>query len=144
PATPVISILGSPLSSQPSSVASWPSVIRAVVIMYMFARVRANPMAASRESAIRFIVALGTISLFADVTYEGARSVNGPFLGTLGATAFVIGAVSGAGELVGYVLRMGSGVTADRTRRYWLLTIFGYFVNLVAVPFLALPRNWPA
>jgi MFS family permease len=89
-------------------------------------------------------VALGLISLLADVTYEGARGVNGPFLGTLGASAFVIGAVSGAGELVGYVLRLFSGVTADRTRRYWLLTIFGYFVNLTAVPLLALAHNWPA
>ena len=101
-------------------------------------------MAVSRESAVRFIVALGLISLFADVTYEGARSVNGPFLGTLGASAFAIGAISGAGELVGYVLRLLSGVAADRSRRYWTLTIFGYFVNLAAVPLLGLSRNWGA
>jgi MFS family permease len=101
-------------------------------------------MAVSRQSAVRFVVALGLISLFADVTYEGARSVNGPFLGTLGASAFIIGVVSGAGELVGYVLRLLSGVAADRTRRYWPLTIFGYAVNLVAVPLLALAHNWGA
>jgi len=99
-------------------------------------------VAASRQSAIRFIVALGTISLFADVTYEGARSVNGPFLGTLGASAAVVGIVSGAGEFVGYLLRLFSGAAADRTRAYWKLTLAGYFINLLAVPFLALAGHW--
>lgn len=98
--------------------------------------------AVSRESAIRFIVALGTISLLADVTYEGARSVNGPFLGTLSASAAVVGIVSGAGELIGYVLRLAGGVAADRTRRYWTLTLIGYFINLLAVPLMALANHW--
>ena len=99
-------------------------------------------MAASRESAVRFIVALGLISLLADTTYEGARGINGPFLAKLGASAFVVGMVSGAGELAGYVLRLFSGVAADRTRRYWTLTIVGYIVNLLAVPLLALAHHW--
>jgi len=96
----------------------------------------------SRQSAIRFIVALGLISLFADVTYEGARSIHGLFLGSLGAGAAVIGFVSGAGELAGYALRLFSGVAADRTRRYWTLTIAGYILNLVAVPLMALAHHW--
>ena len=99
-------------------------------------------MAASRQSAIRFIVALGTISLFADVTYEGARSVNGPFLATLGASAAVVGIVSGAGELAGYLLRLFSGLAVDRTRAYWTLTITGYVINLLAVPCMALAGHW--
>lgn len=99
-------------------------------------------MPASRESAVRFIIALGIISLFADVTYEGARSVNGPFLGILGAGPAIIGFVAGAGELAGYVLRLGAGVAADRTRAYWPLTIFGYIVNLAAVPLMALSNHW--
>jgi MFS family permease len=98
--------------------------------------------AASRQSAIRFIVALGTISLFADVTYEGARSINGPFLGMLGAGAAIIGIVSGAGELAGYVLRLFSGIAVDRTRAYWTLTIAGYIINLLAVPCMALAGHW--
>ena len=98
----------------------------------------------SRESAIRFIVALGTISLFADITYEGARSINGPFLGTLGAGAAVVGIVSGAGELIGYLLRLAGGVAADRTHRYWTLTLIGYAINLVAVPMLAIAQHWGA
>jgi MFS family permease len=96
----------------------------------------------SRESAIRFIVTLGTISLLADVTYEGARSINGPFLGTLGASAAVVGIVSGAGELIGYVLRLAGGVAADKTGRYWTLTVIGYVINLLVVPFMALAHHW--
>jgi MFS family permease len=93
-------------------------------------------MDTSRKAAIRFIVALGLISLFADVTYEGARSVLGPFLGTLGATAFIVGFVAGFGEMVGYALRLVSGYLADKTRSYWALTIIGYILNLAAVPLL--------
>ncbi len=99
-------------------------------------------MPASRQSAIRFIIALGTISLFADVTYEGARSINGPFLATLGAGAALVGIISGAGELVGYLLRLASGLAVDRTRAYWTLTIVGYFINLLAVPCLAFAGHW--
>jgi len=96
----------------------------------------------TKQAATRFIVALGTISLLADVTYEGARGINGPFLATLGAGAAVVGIVSGAGELVGYVLRLFSGAAADRTRAYWPLTIAGYLINLLAVPFMALANHW--
>jgi MFS family permease len=95
-----------------------------------------------RASAVRFIVALGLISLLADVTYEGARSITGPYLGLLGASAAVIGFVAGLGELAGYVLRLVSGYAADRTRSYWLLTIVGYVINLGAVPLLALANRW--
>jgi MFS family permease len=94
------------------------------------------------RSALRLVVLLGLVSLFADVTYEGARSITGPFLGTLGASAAVVGIVSGLGELVGYGLRLGSGWLADRTRQYWAITIAGYAVNLVAVPLLALAGRW--
>jgi MFS family permease len=100
-------------------------------------------MVASRKSAIRFIVALGLISLFADVTYEGARSILGPYLGNLGASAFAVAFVAGLGEMVGYVLRLASGYIADKTRSYWALTIAGYVINLAAVPLLALANAWP-
>jgi MFS family permease len=93
--------------------------------------------------ALTFVVLIGVVSLFADMTYEGSRSVWGPFLGTLGATGAVVGVVAGAGELLGYVLRLFTGALADRTRRYWTLTIIGYAINLLAVPALALAGNWP-
>ncbi|HEX4614792.1 MAG TPA: hypothetical protein VH230_02660, partial [Stellaceae bacterium] len=95
-----------------------------------------------RTRAIAFIVLLGTISLFADMTYEGARSITGPYLGVLGVTATTIGIVSGLGELVGYAVRLGSGYLADLSGRYWAVTIFGYVLNLFAVPLLALAGNW--
>src|ERR1700737_4774451 len=72
-------------------------------------------MRMTRANAVRFIVALGLISLLADVTYEGARSITGPFLGSLGASAAVVGIVAGLGELVGYTLRLLFGYAADRT-----------------------------
>jgi MFS family permease len=89
-----------------------------------------------------FVVLLGLVSLCADMTYEGARSITGPFLATLGASGAVVGFVSGLGELAGYALRLVSGYLSDRTRRYWLLTFTGYTVNLLAVPLLALTGHW--
>jgi len=94
------------------------------------------------KTAIRFILLFGMVSLFADVTYEGARSITGPFLETLGASAAIVGFVVGFGELVGYGLRLVTGWLADRTRRYWLFIVFGYGINLLAVPLLAFAGSW--
>jgi MFS family permease len=95
------------------------------------------------RDALRFIVLIGIVSLFADVTYEGARSVAGPFLGLLGASALTVSLVSGGGELIGYALRLWSGRLADRTQRYWAITFIGYAINLLAVPLLAFAGQWP-
>jgi MFS family permease len=95
-----------------------------------------------RRRALQFILLIGTVSLFADMTYEGARSVTGPFLALLGASATVVGIVAGAGELLGYGLRLASGYLSDRTERYWAITIAGYALNLFAVPLLALADHW--
>ena len=99
-----------------------------------------NRIAAS--SALKFVVLLGVVSLFADMTYEGARSITGPYLAVLGASGAAVGTIAGLGELLGYGLRLVTGYISDRTRRYWTITILGYFVNLVAVPLLALAGNW--
>ena len=90
----------------------------------------------SKKAAFKFIILLGVISLLADITYEGARSITGPYLALLGASGTVVGIVAGFGELVGYALRLVSGYISDKTGRYWLITIFGYAVNLLAVPLL--------
>jgi len=76
------------------------------------------------------------------MTYEAARSITGPFLATLGASAALVGFVAGFGEFLGYALRLGSGYLADKTQRYWTITIIGYAINLLAVPALALAGNW--
>jgi MFS family permease len=96
------------------------------------------------QAALRFVVLLGVVSLLADMTYEGARSITGPFLAALGASGAAVGLVAGLGELVGYALRLVSGYAADRSRRYWAITILGYVVNLAAVPLLALAGRWEA
>jgi len=96
----------------------------------------------SRKNALRFVVLLGVVSLLADTTYEGARSITGPFLAALGASGTIVGIVAGFGELVGYGLRLVSGVISDRTKRYWAITMAGYLLNLLAVPLLALAGRW--
>lgn len=97
----------------------------------------------SSRTALRFVVLIGVVSLFADMTYEGARGITGPYLAALGASATTVGIVAGFGELIGYFLRLVSGYLADRTQRYWLITFIGYAVNLLAVPALALAGQWP-
>jgi predicted MFS family arabinose efflux permease len=96
-----------------------------------------------RTKALRFIVLVGVMSFFADFTYEGSRSIIGPYLGLLGASAAAIGIVTGFGELLGYGLRVASGRFADRTGQFWPITIVGYVVQMAAVPLLALAGNWP-
>lgn len=87
---------------------------------------------------------IGIVKMFADMTYEGARANTGPFLGMLGASAAAVGVVAGLGELLGYCLRSVSGYFADKTHKYWPIIFFGYFINMLAVPTLALAGNWPA
>ncbi len=94
--------------------------------------------------ALQFVVAFGVVSLFADLTYEGMRSIAGPYLATLGASSVAVGVISGAGELLGYTLRLASGGLADRARLYWPMTLVGYVVQMLAVPALALAGSWPA
>lgn len=84
----------------------------------------------------RFVVAFGVVSLFADMVYEGARSIIGPYLATLGASALVVGLVAGVGEFIGYSLRLASGYLVVRTGRYWLWTIVGYALTVLSVPLI--------
>jgi hypothetical protein len=98
--------------------------------------------AEKRASALRFIVCLGIVSLFADMTYEGAHSIIGPYLKDLGATALQVAVIAGFGEMLGASLRFFSGRFADRTRAYWTITFCGYAMNVVAVPMLAFAGNW--
>jgi MFS family permease len=87
-------------------------------------------------SAWRFVATFGVVSLLADVVYEGARSITGPLLASLGATAVVVGIISGVGEAAALMLRLVSGPLADRTGRFWAWTIGGYLLTVLTVPFL--------
>lgn len=93
-----------------------------------------------KKLAIKFILLFGLISAFGDITYEGARSVYGPYLGFLGASAVVVGFVSGFGEF-SYALRFGSGYLLDKTRKYWSVTIIGYAM-LISILLLAIAGKW--
>jgi MFS family permease len=83
-----------------------------------------------------FVVAFGIVSLLADMVYEGARSIIGPYLATLGASATLVGVVAGAGEFIGYGLRVVTGYAVGRTRRYWTWTILGYAMTVLSVPLI--------
>jgi MFS family permease len=97
-----------------------------------------------RRIALRFVVLIGILSFFADFTYEGSRSIVGPYLAALQASGTIVGVVTGFGEFLGYGLRLFSGRWADATGRYWPITIFGYIVQMASVPALALTGSWPA
>lgn len=98
------------------------------------------------SQAMTFIILFGIVSLFSDMTHEGASSIRGAYLSLLGASAGTIGFVSGLGELIGYSMRYVFGKLTDRTKRYWPMTILGYVLDILAVPALALvgEHGWVA
>jgi MFS family permease len=91
--------------------------------------------------AIVLIIMFGLISLFSDLTYQGGRSLNGPFLGALGADAALVGLIAGAAEFLGYALRLATGKLVDRSKAYWAFTIGGYAM-VASVPLLMLAGTW--
>ena len=84
----------------------------------------------------RSVVVFGVVSLFADMVYEGARSIIGPYLATLGASAIIVAVAAGAGEFIGYGLRVVSGYLVTRSRHYWSWTIVGYALTVLSVPLI--------
>jgi len=92
--------------------------------------------------AFAFVFTMGIVNLFGDTTYEGGASINGQFLGSLGASAAAISIIAGAGEFLGYSLRSIAGWTADKTGKYWPITFIGFAINLFAVPAMALAGSW--
>ena len=111
---------------------------------------RASRLSLNLSPAFSFVLTMGLVNLFADMTYEGGGSINGQFLGTLGAGAAIISIAAGFGEFLGYALRSVSGYVADKTARYWLITFLGYTASTPSCPsessfmslirFSALPR----
>ncbi len=94
------------------------------------------------KKAWKILILFGLVSLLADTTYEGARSIIPSFLYYLGATATLTGLILGVSEFIAYVMRLPAGYISDKTGDYWTLTIAGYIINLFAVPLLALANSW--
>lgn len=95
-----------------------------------------------KKSAMKFIVIMGIVSLFSDMTYEAARSITGPYMALLGASATAVGVISGLGEFIGYALRLLTGWLTDKTKKYWTLTFIGYVLNILIIPAFALANRW--
>ncbi len=106
----------------------------------------ADPKKKKLSQAMVFIVLFGVVSLFSDMTHEGASSIRGAYLSLLGASAATIGFISGLGELIGYSMRYVFGRLTDKSKKYWPMTIAGYVLDIVAVPLLALvgEHGWVA
>ncbi|MDD5449403.1 MAG: MFS transporter [Candidatus Omnitrophica bacterium] len=94
-----------------------------------------------KRKAFGLIILFGLVSLFGDLAYEGARSVNGPYLKLLAVNAVTLGLITGIGEFLGYALRLISGYLSDKTKSYWFLTFLGYGL-LISVPLLSLAGVW--
>lgn len=97
---------------------------------------------AKRRTALKFVLMIGVVSFFADFTYEGSRSITGPFLLILGASGAVVSMAAGFGELLGYGLRFFSGRLSEQTGEFWPITIIGYIVQMASVPLLVLAESW--
>jgi MFS family permease len=94
-----------------------------------------------RRLAYRLIILFGIVAMFGDIVYEGGRSVSGPFLYTLGASAFMVAFIAGFGEFLGYAIRIATGYLADKSRQYWAFVIAGYLM-IGAIPLLVLAGSW--
>ncbi len=100
-----------------------------------------NRVADMKRRALGLIILFGLVSLFGDIVYEGARSINGPYLKLLAVNATTLGLITGLGEFLGYALRLISGYVSDRTKAYWFFTFLGYGL-LISVPLLSLAGVW--
>jgi MFS family permease len=99
----------------------------------------------NRLSPIRFVLVFGLVSMLADMVYEGARAITGPYLATFGASAAMVGFITGLGEAVALVFRLATGRLSDRTHRYWALSIGGYAITVIAVPLIGIAQAfWQA
>lgn len=84
------------------------------------------------------VLGFGLVSLAIDAVSDGARPLAGPLLAQLGASALLIGLVTGGAEAAAQGLRLIFGPWADRTGRYWTFTIAGYALTALCIPLLAL------
>ena len=92
------------------------------------------------RAAYLAVATFGVVSLLGDIPYEGGRGIVPQYLSFLGASATLVGTTSGAGEFLGYAMRLVGGPLADRTQAYWVLMFLGYGL-IVSIPLLGLTRS---
>jgi len=96
----------------------------------------------SQKASYQCIFLLGLVSLLADATYDGLKSITGQYLGILGASGAVVGAVAGLGECSGHLFRI-SYKASTRKKTSSFFTLLGYSINALVAPLLALSSTWP-
>lgn len=89
----------------------------------------------SKRTAYVAILTMGIVSMLGDIVYESGRGIAPDYLMFLGASALLVGVVSGAGEFLGYSLRLVSGSLSDRSRAYWFFIFAGYGL-ILAIPLM--------
>jgi MFS family permease len=89
----------------------------------------------SKKTAYIAILTFGIVSMLGDIVYESGRGIAPDYLLFLGASALLVGIVSGAGEFLGYAARLISGSLSDKSKAYWLFIFVGYGL-ILAIPFI--------
>jgi MFS family permease len=95
----------------------------------------------TRKTAYTAILVMGIVSMLGDIVYESGRGIAPDYLLFLGASALMVGVVSGAGEFIGYAMRLVSGGLADRTRAYWFFIFVGYGL-ILAIPLMGFTTSF--
>ncbi len=85
------------------------------------------------------IWALGLVSLFMDISSEMIHSLLPLFLvGTLGASALIVGLIEGLAEATALIVKVFSGALSDYLGRRKALAVFGYFLGALTKPLFAI------
>lgn len=89
----------------------------------------------SKRTAYMAILMFGIVSMLGDIVYESGRGIAPDYLMFIGASAFVVGVVSGAGEFIGYGARLISGTLSDKSKAYWIFIFAGYGL-ILSIPLI--------
>ena len=95
----------------------------------------ADGLKISKRTAYVAILTLGLVSMLGDIVYESGRGIAPDYLMFLGASAFMVGIISGAGEFLGYGARLISGALSDKSKAYWVFIFVGYGL-ILAIPLI--------
>ncbi len=99
----------------------------------------ATPDAAARQRIPVSIWVLGFVSMLMDISSEMIHSLLPLFMvGTLGASALVVGLIEGLAESTALIVKVFSGVLSDYLGKRKALAAFGYALGALTKPLFAL------